>query len=96
VGVPALQETANINFGLSAAFTSKQLTAPPTGQQSTGAESLQDDRHRDAVNGVEGRVGRAQRLLGECAISGIGQTAVEHFDAGPPSFNIFINVYRAE
>jgi len=96
MGVPTLQETINVDLGLSATFASKQLTAPPTGQQSTSAESLQDDRDRDAVDRIESRMGRAERLLRECTIPGIGQPAVEYFNAGPPALNIFVNVYRTE
>jgi hypothetical protein len=96
MGVPALQETININLGLSATFASKQFTAPPTGQQSTSTESLQDHRDRNAVDGIESRMGCAERLLRECAISGVSQPAVEYFNAGPPALNIFVNVYRTE
>ena len=94
--MPALQETVNIDLGLAATCTTKQLTAPPTGQQSTSAESLQDDRHRDAVDDIESRMGRAERLLRECTISGIRQPAVEYFNTGPPPLNIVVNIHRTE
>jgi hypothetical protein len=59
VRLSALQSTIDVHLGLSATFATKQLTAPSTSQEPARTESLQDDRHRDAVDGVKSRMGRS-------------------------------------
>jgi len=96
VRLSALQNTIDVHFRLSARLATKQFTAPSTRQESTSTESLQNDRYRNTVDRVKGRMSGPQGLLRERAVSGVREPAVDDVDARPTALNVFVNIHRTE
>ncbi len=82
-------------FTLAAYGAASQLAAATTGEETPGAESLQDDRDRHRFVTAQRPVCRVQRLARKCPVTRVALAPVDHHHARPTPYEIAALAVRA-
>ena len=77
------QTAFNFVFGHGTQRTTRELATSNAGEQTTAAESLQNDRDGHGHVSVQGTVRCAERLLAEGTVVGITLASINHTQTGP-------------
>ena len=88
MSLSASKPVTNLLFSLLTLGASRELATPRAGEQSSGAESLEDDRHGDAFVAGECSVRRPKGWLGEHPFVGITPPTIDHLDPGPATHKV--------